>query len=344
MNAPGSAGRLHMKAIHRTALVIAATLLLAACTLKEQEAPPLTGPSEFGTSITLTVSPDLLQTDGGSQSLVTITARDSNGLPLRNVSLRTEIFVNGTATDFGTLSARNVVTDAAGRATVVYTAPAISGGVDTGLVVQIAATPIGTDFANAVARTATIRLVPTGVVVPPDGLSPNFTFTPTNPSESQNVFFESTSTSPNLNPIATFRWDFGDGDTDAGRTVTHAYGTAGTYFVRLTITDALGRSAFTTKSVTVGAAPAPTASFTISPTDPTTNDVVNFNGQASTATAGRRIVSYRWDFGNGNSATGPQVTQRYTFPRTYTVTLTVTDDIGRTNTTSRTLQVRAGGG
>ncbi|HXG56965.1 MAG TPA: PKD domain-containing protein, partial [Vicinamibacterales bacterium] len=265
------------------------------------------------------------------------------GQPLRNLSLRTEIIVNGTPTDFGTLSARNVVTDAAGRATVVYTAPAISGGVDTGLLVQIAAMPIGSDFANAVPRTATIRLVPTGVVVPPDGLSPNFTFTPTNPSESQSVFFESTSTSANLNPIASFRWDFGDGGTGTGRTITHTYTAPGTYFVRLTITDALGRAAFTTKSITVGAGAVPTASFTTSPTDPTTNDLVNFNAQASTAASGRRIVSYVWDFGNGNSATGLQVTQRYTFPRTYTVTLTVTDDIGRMNTTSQTLQVKAPG-
>lgn len=322
---------------------MSAILLVASCTLKKQEAPPLTGPSEFGTSITLSVSPDVLQTDGGSQSLVTITARDSNGQPLRNLSLRMEIIVNGTPADFGTLSARNVVTDAAGRATVVYTAPAIAGGVDTGLLVQIAATPIGSDFANAVPRTATIRLVPTGVVVPPDGLSPNFTFTPTSPSESQSVFFESTSTSANLNPIASYRWDFGDGGTATGRTATHAYSTAGTYFVRLTIADALGRSAFTTKSITVGTAPVPTASFTISPTDPTTNDVVNFNAQASTAASGRRIVRYVWDFGDGETGTGVQTQHRYTFPRTYTVTLTVTDDIGRTNTTSRTLQVKAPG-
>ncbi|MEO6212180.1 MAG: PKD domain-containing protein [Vicinamibacterales bacterium] len=325
---------------HRFVLVLVAALLTAACTIKNQEAPPLTGPSEFGTSISIAVSPDVLQTDGGSQSLVTITARDANGQPLRNVSLRTEIQVDGITADFGTLSARNVVTDAQGRATVVYTAPSITGGVDTGLRVDISATPIGSNYGDSVARTATIRLVPTGVVVPADGLQPNFTFSPSNPTQAQSVLFESTSTAPALNPIASYRWDFGDGATATGRTAQHAYSSPAIYFARLTITDALGRSAFTTKSVTVGASTVPTASFTLSPTDPSVGNIVNFNAQASTAATGRRIASYTWDFGDGASGTGVQSQHAYAFARTYTVTLTVTDDVGRTNTTSRTLTVK----
>ena len=110
--------------------------------------------------------------------------------------------------------------------------------------------------------------------------------------------------------------------------------------MRLTLVDPIGRMASTTRSVTVGQGTAPTASFTSSPTDPQVGDLVNFNGTASTAAAGRRIVSYTWDFGNGTTASGAQVTQRFTSARTYTVTLTVTDDIGRTHTTSRTLQVK----
>ena len=96
--------------------------------MKGQDPPPLSGPSEFGTSVTITASPDAINQDGGSQSLITITTRDSNGNPLRNVSLRTEIFVNGVHTDFGTLSARSVVTDANGRATLIYTAPGAPAG------------------------------------------------------------------------------------------------------------------------------------------------------------------------------------------------------------------------
>ena len=119
--------------------------------MKKQETPSLTGPSELGTSCPSASSPDILTQDGGSQSLVTVSAFDSNGKPLRNLSLRSQIFVGGTAADFGTLSARSIVTGTDGQATLVYTAPAAPGGpaVDSGTTVNIAVTPIGTDFANS---------------------------------------------------------------------------------------------------------------------------------------------------------------------------------------------------
>jgi PKD repeat protein len=343
MRAPAQPVINNMKVITIRSILALCAALAASCTMKNQEAPPLTGPSEFSTSISVGATPDVLPTDGGSQALVTITAFDANGAPLRNVSLRTEINVNGTAADFGTLSARNVVTDANGRATLVYTAPLIQGGVDTGTIVNIGVTPVGTNFANAVTRTTSIRLVPTGVVIPPDGLQPDFTFTPSNPNESQNVFFDGTSSrSPALNPIASYRWDFGDGGSAVGSTANHVFRDPGTFVVRLTISDALGRSAFTTKTVTVGSSPVPTASFVVSPTNPSVNQGVNFNGAASAASAGRKIVSYTWDFGDGTplqTTGGPVANHGYSVARTYTVTLTVTDDIGRTNSTSRTVTV-----
>ena len=103
----------------------------------------------------------MLSLDGASQALVTITAKDGSGKPVRNISFRAEISVGGVRADFGSLSARNVVTDANGRATLVYTAPAAPAGpaVDPATVVDILVTPIGSDFANANARLASIRLV-----------------------------------------------------------------------------------------------------------------------------------------------------------------------------------------
>ncbi|MEP6916150.1 MAG: hypothetical protein ABJC89_10915, partial [Acidobacteriota bacterium] len=139
----------------------------ASCTLKNQDAPPLTGPSEYGTGITVAATPDAITQDGASQALISVTAYDSNGRPLRSLSLRTEIYVGGTRLDFGALSARNIVTDASGRATFVYTAPGSGGspgglGVDTNTTVQIAVTPLGTNFDNELPRLVTIRLVPPG--------------------------------------------------------------------------------------------------------------------------------------------------------------------------------------
>ena len=105
-----------------------ARAVLPACTMKSQEAPDFAGPSEFGKSITVTVTPDAIVQDGASQSVVTVTALGSNGQPLANIPLRAEIRVDGVPTDFGSLSARNLVTDANGRATLVYTAPATVAG------------------------------------------------------------------------------------------------------------------------------------------------------------------------------------------------------------------------
>jgi PKD repeat protein len=321
--------------IRRTAFAAAALLVSAACTMKNQEAPPLTGPSEFATSVGVEVTPDVLQLDGASQSVVVVTVRDAGAQPLRNVPLRADIVVGGQVVDFGSLSAKSLVTGSDGRATVVYTAPA--SGSESEAIVDITITPIGSNYQNTVARVASIRLVPTGLRVPPSDLTPSFTFSPQTPIEKQNVLFDATASTGS---IAQYRWDFGDGSTGSGDTTTHAFSAPGTYFVRLTLLDSLGRSASTTRSVTVGQGALPTAAFTFSPTDPVVGDLVNFNGSQSTAAAGRRIVSWAWNFGNGESASGPLASVRFTVARTYTINLTVTDDIGRTNTTSRTLQVR----
>jgi PKD repeat protein len=316
----------------------AAGLAAAACTMKKQEAPDLTGPSEFGTSITVQVSPDVITQDGASQSVVTITARDTNGQPLRNVALRVETWVNSSLVDFGTLSARTVVTGTDGRATLTYTAPPSSLS-PTEQIVDIAVTPIGGDFNNAVPRTASLRLVPQGVVLPPSGLVPAFTFSPPAPVEDTTVFFDA-STSKGNAVITGYTWNFGNGRTASGITATTSFEDPGSYFVTLTIKDEFGRTASTTSTVTVVAGTRPTAAFTYSPTDPIAGQDVFFNAAPSTVPSGRVIVEYDWDFGDGKSGSGQTPKNRYGLPRTYTVVLTVTDNTGQTATTSQTITVK----
>jgi hypothetical protein len=305
--------------------------------MKEQEPPPLSGPSGFGQSLNVTVSPDVIFQDGASQSVVTVNARGQNG-PLANTPLRAEISVGGVTTDFGTLSARNIVTDGNGRATVVYTAPATPTGpvVDEFRLVNISITPVGNDFGNAVSGVTTLRLVPpSGVIIaPPDGLVPVFTFSPAAPVDHETVLFDaSDSTAPTNNPIAQYRWDFGEGSTGSGRTTTHAFNSAGTFSVTLSLVDAYGRSRSTAQAIIVGAGATPIARFNFSPTVQSINREVFFNAAESTASPGRRIVNYFWNYGDGTSGNDGQ-TPRHAYARaaTYVVTLTVTDDAGRTNT------------
>lgn len=328
----------------RTLALALTAIVASACTMKKQETPDLAGPSELGTSISISVTPDLLQQDGRSQSVITVTARGPNGQPLANVPLRAEILVAGTPTDFGSLSARNVVTDNAGRATLVYTAPpSLPISVDELTVVDIGVTPVGTDFNNSVTRFASLRLVPTGIIVPPANLRAAFTVTPAAPTANQRVLFDaSTSQAPSNNPIARYIWDFGDGTTDTttSRTTTHEYDSPGTYVATLRIEDALGRSATASQSVTVLPGANPTASFVFSPTNPSVGTAVNFNAAASQPAPGRQIVSYTWDFGDGTSSrTGPRVQHAYGAAATYAVTLTVRDDAGRTSSVSQTVTV-----
>jgi chitodextrinase len=319
----------------KLAAVMAIVAGAAACTVHKQESPDLTGPSELGTAITVQVSPDVLAQDGASQSIVTIIARDANGQPIRNLPLRAEITVNGVITDFGSLSARNVVTDANGRASLVYTAPpAPAVSVDNGTMVAIQVVPTGTDFGNAVARLASIRLVPPNVVTPPDNLRPDFVFSPGAPAEGASVLFDaSTSASASQNPIASYTWNFGDGDTATGRTVNHTFDNAGNYTVRLTITDSVGRTGSVSKQVSVSGAAKPTADFVFSPNPAQLRQPVHFNASGSTPPAGRRIISYNWDFGDGQQVSVPAALVDHVFQlaRTYVVTLTVTDDQGHTS-------------
>jgi PKD repeat protein len=79
----------------------------------------------------------------------------------------------------------------------------------------------------------------------------------------------------------------------------------------------------------------PTASFTYSPTFPTTADTIQFN-DTSTDSDGW-IEEWFWDFGDGNYSTLQNPAYQYAESGTYWVTLTVTDNYYATNITSRKL-------
>ncbi|MEM2465893.1 MAG: PKD domain-containing protein [Candidatus Bathyarchaeia archaeon] len=87
----------------------------------------------------------------------------------------------------------------------------------------------------------------------------------------------------------------------------------------------------------------PVASFTYHPTDPLIYEIVTFDASASYDLDGS-IVSYTWDFGDGNvtTVTDPIITHVYTTAAStvnYTVTLTVTDNEGLTGSTSQIVPV-----
>ena len=82
----------------------------------------------------------------------------------------------------------------------------------------------------------------------------------------------------------------------------------------------------------------PTANFDVS-----TNMFTSTFTDASTDSDGS-IVSWDWDFGDGNSSTLQNPSNTYAAAGTYTVTLTVTDDMGATDAESKSVTITDGTG
>jgi PKD repeat protein len=153
------------------------------------------------------------------------------------------------------------------------------------------------------------------------------------------VPFDGSGSSDPDGTIVSYDWDFGDGNTGTGMNPTHTYAASGIYTVTLTVTDDAGATdtATTRANISAPANQPPVAD----PNGPYSGDVgvpVPFDGSGSSDPDGT-IVSYDWDFGDGNTVTGMNPTHTYAATGTYTVTLTVTDDGGATDTASTTASI-----
>jgi YD repeat-containing protein len=83
------------------------------------------------------------------------------------------------------------------------------------------------------------------------------------------VTFDGSGSSDNGDSIASYLWDFGDGNTATGERVAHTYDTAGTYSIVLTVSNPSGTSATDTATVTV-LDPSQTAILEVTVVDDTT--------------------------------------------------------------------------
>ncbi|MFP4142626.1 MAG: S8 family serine peptidase [Thermoplasmata archaeon] len=87
---------------------------------------------------------------------------------------------------------------------------------------------------------------------------------------------------------------------------------------------------------------APTASFSYSPTSPTTEDTIDFTDESTDSDGS--IEEWSWDFGDGSTSTSQNPSHSYDTADTYTVELTVTDDDGATDTTTQDITVEEDSG
>ena len=203
---------------------------------------------------------------------------------------------------------------------------------------------VSTSYTTKGSRTVTLRVTDSIGVTATDtttvnivNQAPSASFTFPALAYTTQAFVEFVDTSTDADgTLVSWQWDFRDGNTSLQRNPLHRFTDDGSYSVRLTVTDNDGDKDTVTLSVTILNV-APVAVVTVSPAKPTTLDTVTFT-DASTDVDGT-IVSWAWDFGDGNQATLQNSSHTYPKPGTYTVNLTVIDDDGASAATSVTVTV-----
>lgn len=151
------------------------------------------------------------------------------------------------------------------------------------------------------------------------------------------VTFDGSSSSDPDGAIARYVWDFGDGATAEGALVQHTYG-AGMFQAALTVYDNEGAPARTAVAIAV-ANQTPIAVVAATPDSGVPPLACLFSAAGSYDPDGA-IVSYAWDFGDGTTGAGLDVSHTYAAHGLYFATLTVTDAAAAT--ASRTVTVFVG--
>ncbi|MGQ9539102.1 MAG: PKD domain-containing protein [Candidatus Bathycorpusculaceae bacterium] len=194
---------------------------------------------------------------------------------------------------------------------------------------------------NSISQDSTVLLYEAVGPQPPQPPVAIFSYTPTYPETNQVVTFDASDSYDPDGYIVSYMWNFGDGTptvVENDPITYHTYTSYGDYNVTLIVTDNSSLTAEETAKIHVSQHPL--AVFTFSPPDPLIHETVTFDASESTPDGGT-IVSYTWDFGDGNitSTENPIITHAYNNYGTYTVTLNVTDSEGKWDTTSQQITV-----
>lgn len=142
--------------------------------------------------------------------------------------------------------------------------------------------------------------------------------------------------------IVKYRWDFdGDGKWDAsGPDASHTYRRAGTFTVKLEVSDAKGRHSTAKTKLAIHANQPPHAELSLSSDQVHLGETVRMDASGARDDDGR-IVKYEWDYTGAGlfEPGGVRASHQYSQAGTYMVRVRVTDDSGNTAEASRQLTV-----
>ncbi len=187
------------------------------------------------------------------------------------------------------------------------------------------------------------------VTVKPLPVTPDarFTVDPSSPAVNQLVTFDASGTYDPSGLVSLYTWDFGDGSTGQGIYVTHSYSAVRSYTVTLMVWESVysKRSSpldTASRQITIRSPQSPVAKFTFSPASPEEGETVYFYASGSSA-PDSTIMVYKWNFGDGTTATmsASETTASHVYSGTGTksVTLTVTDNNENSGSQTQSLTV-----
>lgn len=194
----------------------------------------------------------------------------------------------------------------------------------------------------------TVKLIVTNNLGCNDTAAHSVTLTPspvasfivnTVPCALDTVKFQNHSLPNNGPPIVTYYWNYGDplsgNNTSNLADGAHVYTAAGTYTVTLAVANTSGCPDTIRKIVTVNAKPAVEFTWNVG----SLNNVIDFHIDSTITNLGYIGAMCQWNFGDGTYGIGHNPQHTYLGSNNWTVTLTVTDTLGCSNSIAHVVYV-----
>jgi len=143
------------------------------------------------------------------------------------------------------------------------------------------------------------------------------------------VQFDGSGSSASHGEGLTYEWNFGDGSIPSDEaSPQHVYQMPGVYKATLTVYDTLGQYDFDAVNITATVPnDPPTVDASGTPASGTAPLTVSFSADAADPEGD--MLTYFWNFGDGDTSTGKNPTHTYTHPDTFEALVTVSDGTGQ---------------